>query len=128
MKQPSYTAAPIVGEPESPFSLKSLFVGHRRSMRYYEARDGENPVYLLWMEYTRFGVLLAYPCVLAEEGAEVMFFDTSANPMAGENNERMLSRWEALNLPDRKERLAIRPLKEKEFRELYRKYRSGNVE
>lgn len=127
MKQPSYTAAPIVGEPEPVFSLKTLFAGHRRSTRYYEASDEEG-IYLLWMEYTRFGTLLAYPCVLAEADSEPLFFDTSANPMAEDNNIRLLSRWEALNLPDRKDSLEIRPLKEKEFRELYRKYRAGGQE
>ena len=127
MKQPSFTAAPIAGEPEPVFSIKSLFTGHRRSMRYYEARDAEQTLYLLWMEYTRFGVLLAYPCVLAEADSEPMFFDTSANPMAQEINARLVARWESLSLPDRRESLEIRTLTEKEFREIYRQYRSGKM-
>ena len=127
MKQPSFTAAPIAGEPDNAFSLKSLFTGHRRSTRYYEARHRENALYLLWMEYTRFGVLLAYPCVLAEPDREAMFFDTSANPMAEENNAHFLARWDALDLPEKRDSLDIRSLKEKEFRELYRKYRSGGA-
>ena len=80
MNQPKYTAAPIVCEPESPFSLKSLFMGHRRSTRYYEAADSGGTLYLLWMEYSRFGVLMAYPCALSEAGGESLFFDTSSDP------------------------------------------------
>ena len=128
MKQPKYTSAPIAGVPENPFSLKTLFVGHRRSSRFYEAADSENTLYLLWMEYTRFGVLLAYPCVLSEAEGETMIFDTSVDPGAEEKNERMLARWEALSLPDRKDSLNIRELKEKEFKALFRKYRAGNAE
>ena len=128
MKQPKYTAAPIAGEPEGPFSLKSLFVGHRRSTRYYEATDSDNKLYLLWMEYNRFGVLLAYPCVLAEAEGETLFFDTSADPAAGEKNERLAARWDALSLPDRKDSLQIRTLKEKEVRAAFRKDRAGNIE
>ena len=94
---------------------------------YFTDRIRENALYLLWMEYTRFGVLLAYPCVLSEPDREAMFFDTSANPMAEENNACFLARWEALDLPEKRDSLDIRSLKEKEFRELYRKYRSGSA-
>lgn len=127
MKQPKYTSAPIAGVPENPFSLKTLFVGHRRSSRFYEATDSENTLYLLWVEFTWFGVLLAYPCVLSEAEGETMFFDNSAYPDE-EKNARLLARWDALSLPDRKDSLNIRELKKKEFKALYRKYRAGNAE
>ena len=128
MKQPKNTAAPIVGREENPFSLKSLFAGHRNSARYYEASDSENTLYLLWMEYSRFGVLLSYPCVLSEGEGETLAFDTSVGPAAEAKNERLAARWDALSLPDRKDSLRIRELPEKEFKTIYRKYRTGNAE
>ena len=73
------------------------------------------------MECTRFGVLMAYPCVLAEAGEEPMIFDTSGIA-AAEANDRLLERWEALAFPDRRDELSIRQLEEKEFRALYRQY------
>ena len=127
MNQPKYTAAPIVCEPEGPFSLKSLFMGHRRSTRYYEAADSGGGLYLLWMEYSRFGVLMAYPCALSEAGGEPLFFDTSPDPAAGEKNDRLTERWNALSLPDKKDSLTIRRLSEKDFKEAFRRFREAHA-
>ena len=124
MKKPSYTSAPISGEPEKRSWLKNLFAGHRRSAQYFQGRDEANGAYLMWMEYSQFGVIMAYPCVLAREGETVLVFDTSSNAAAEENNARLMEAWEALALPDRKEALAIFPMEEKDFRAAYQKYRA----
>ena len=124
MKKPSYTSAPISGEPERRSWLKDVFAGHRRSGRYFEGRDQANGAYLMWMEYSRFGMIMAYPCVLAREGEETLVFDTSPNTAAEENNARLLEAWEALALPERKEALEISPMEEKAFRAAYRKYQN----
>lgn len=124
MKQPAYTAAPLAGEPgRQKSSFKDLFLGFRRREKYYEARDEEGTLHLLWMESPRFGVLAAYPCALTEEGRPPMVFDPSGNPAADENNALFLQRWEELSLPDRRESLIIRTLEEKEFRAAYRRCR-----
>ena len=122
MKKPAYSAAPISGVPEPKSSWKELFLGRRHGTRYFEACDREETVRILWMECSRFGVLMAYPCVLAETGREPLVFDASRGGAAAEINDRLMERWESLSFPDRRESLAIRQLEEKEFRTIYRQY------
>ena len=64
----------------------------------------------------------------SEAEGETLSFDASVGPAAEAKNERLAARWDALSLPDRKDSLQIRTLKEKEFRAAFRKYRAGNIE
>ena len=117
MKTPPFSAPPLSGEPEKKkLSFRELLLGERRKDRYYEAEDPGHTVCLLWMEGTRFGTLRAYPCLVWEEGAEPLRFDSSPTVEAGENNSRLMARWEVCTAPERLAELEIRPLEREDFR------------
>ena len=73
MKRPPYTTEPLVGN-EKKAGIKELLLGHLAGDAYYEAHRDDNGVYILWMEFSRFGLLSAYPCVLAERDETPMVF------------------------------------------------------
>ena len=123
MKEPAFSAPPLSGEPETKkLSFRELLLGERRKDRYYEAEDPGHTVCLLWMEGTRFGTLRAYPCLVWEEGAEPLRFDSSPTVEAGENNSRLMARWELCTAPERLAELEIRPLELEAFRAKLRSF------
>ena len=121
MKQPANTVPPLVGEPTARWSLKNLFWPQHRGDACYEARDRRGALYLLWMECVRFGVRMAYPCVLHEEGAEPLVF-ASGSPSETEQNAALIRRWEELNITDLAGALEITELEKAAFRKKYQTY------
>ena len=121
MKQPSNTVPPLVGEPNERSSFRSLFRPQHRRDAYYEATDRRGELYLLWMECPRFGVRMAYPCVLHEGENEPMVFNTGTAE-ADARNAELIRRWDALDLNSRIEELEIRTLEKAAFRKKYQEY------
>ena len=121
MKQPANTVPPLVGEPTTRRRFWDLFRPQHSRDTYYEARDRRDGLYLLWMECPRFGVRMAYPCVLCEEDAAPLVFGTGA-PDEAETNAALLRRWEELDVASRAGTLDIVPLDKQTFRKKYRSY------
>ena len=119
MKQPPNTVPPLVGEPTERRRFLDLFLPESRREKYYEALDRSAGLRLLWMECPRFGVRMAYPCVLEEAGAAPLAF-ASGSPEEAEENAALIRRWEALDLPSRLDALEITELDRAAFRRKYR--------
>ena len=124
MKQPPFTAAPLMGAESRSFSLRKLLTGHLSSDAYYEAHREDNGVYILWMEFSRFGTLYAYPCVLREQGREPLVFRAARE----EDNRALLDRWNELVTAESFS--AFRPgvLKKSDFQRIYDAYKKGSAE
>ncbi len=123
MKQPSYTVPPLMGPDAAPrFSLRRFLLGDMASGAYYEAHREDNSVYILWMEFSRFGKLLAYPCVLKERDSEALVFRAG-----GEENDALLARWNELVSPESFAGFRCSPLKKDEFRRIFTAYRAGEA-
>ena len=121
MKQPANTVPPVVGRPNERGSLWDLFRPAHRRDTFYEARSRSGGLYLLWMECVRFGVRMAYPCVLDEEGSEPLVFGSGGDNEA-EENAALIRRWEELDVADMAASLEITGLEEQAFRSKYRQY------
>jgi hypothetical protein len=117
MKQPPYTVAPLVGA-KSGTSLRSLLLGHLSGSHYYEAHYQAEGLYLLWMEFSRFGALWAYPCVLDEKDGDPLVFC----PGNDEKNTRLLERWNELITAPAFARFSVLPLQKAEFQKIYRSF------
>ena len=128
MKEAPYSAPPVAGSPDEKLTFREMLRSQRKNDRFYQATDRETGTWLLWMECRRFGNLRAFPCALTAADGERLYFDSSPAPEAEERNADFLRRWEALDLPAKKDRLEILPLEEKEFRTLYRQARSAVAE
>ena len=124
MKEAPYSAPPVAGSPDEKLTFREMLRSQRKNDRFYQATDRETGTALLWMECRRFGTLRAFPCGMATKEGERLYFDSAPASEAEARNSEFLRRWEALKLPERKTSLDIQPLEEKEFRELYRRYRS----
>lgn len=122
MKQPSYTVPPLMGpEASKKFSLRRFLLGDMSSGMYYEAHREDNGVYILWMEYSRFGKLLAYPCVLQERDGEALVFRSGG----AEENEALMERWNELVTPETFPSFRCSSLKKDEFRRIFSAFRTG---
>ena len=121
MKQPSDTVPPLVGDPSRRRSILELFRPEHRRDAFYEGQERGGGLYLLWMECSRFGVLMAYPCVLREEGAEPMVFASGAEDES-EQNAALIRRWEELDVSGMADRLEITPLDQQEFKKRYKSF------
>ena len=117
MKQPSNTVPPMVGAPTERASFRDLFRPQHRRDTFYEA-ESRGGLYLLWMECVRFGVRMAYPCVLREGDAPPMVFGTGL-PDESDTNAALIARWEELDLSSRAEALEIREMDKETFRKKY---------
>ena len=118
MKDAPNTTPPIVGRQNTEGGFKRLLFGHAAADAYYEALDRENRYYL-WMEFSRFGSLRAYPCVL-QAGDETLAF------LPYGDNAAFLARWEALMTPENLQTLQITELTKADFQRIYRAYRSAD--
>ncbi len=124
MKQPSCTVPPLMGPDASKkFSLRRFLLGDMASGTYYEAHREDNGVYILWMEFSRFGRLLAYPCVLQEREGRTLVFRSGG----AEENDALLERWNELVTPDTFPRFRCTPLKKDDFRRIFAAYRTGQA-
>ena len=121
MKQPSNTVPPLVGPPTERASFRDIFRPPHRRDAYYEASDRRGGLYLLWMECARFGVRMAYPCVLQEDAAAPLVFAAGA-PDESEQNAALIARWEVLDLSSRAGALEIKELSRADFRKKYHAY------
>lgn len=117
MKAPAYSAAPLSGEPEKKkLSFRELLLGQKKNERCFSAEDPGHTVCLLWMESSHFGSRYAYPVLVWEKGAETLRYDSAPTAEAGENNRRLMERWEICTAPERLADLEIRPMELQDFR------------
>ena len=115
MKQAPDTTAPIVAK-QNAGGWKRLLFGHAAAGAYYEALDAAGRWYL-WMEFSRFGSLRAYPCAV-REGDETEAFHPYGD------NAAFLTRWEALLSPENIRTLQIAELTKEDFQRIYRAQRT----
>lgn len=127
MKEIPYTTAPLVGADGQKSSLRQRLFGNLGGSAYYEAHTEDNGVYILWMEFARFGQLRAYPCVLHERDCEPLVFMPFSDPESDDRNRALLERWEALVTPERFQSVGISSLKKEAFQKIYRAYRNGQA-
>ncbi|MGM9670395.1 MAG: hypothetical protein ACI3XD_02320 [Oscillospiraceae bacterium] len=127
MKEIPYTTAPLVGTDGQKSSLRQLLFGNLAGNQYYEAHSEESGVYILWMEFSRFGQLRAYPCVLHERDHEPLVFMPFSDPESDDRNRALLERWEALVTPERFQSAGISALGKDAFQKIYRAYRNGQA-
>ena len=125
MKRPPYTTEPLVGN-EKKAGIKELLLGHLAGDAYYEAHREDNGVYILWMEFSRFGLLSAYPCVLAERDETPMVF-RSYDPADSGGNNAMFDRWRELVTPESFHSFRVNKLSKSAFQEIFRAYREGKA-
>ena len=116
MKDAPNTTPPIVGRQKTAGGLRRMLLGHADADMYYEALDAAGRWYL-WMEFSRFGRLRAYPCAVREEGAVLAF-----RPYG--DNAAFLARWEALLTPENLRTLQITELNKADFQRIYRAHRA----
>ena len=124
MKQPSGTVPPLVGPNTEKRSLWDLFRSSARRDAFYEAYSRRGNLHLLWMECARFGVRMAYPCVLSEEGADPLVYASGGDDEA-EINDALIRRWEELDISSMAGSLDITQLDKQAFRAKYRQYLRG---
>ena len=117
MKEAPYTTPPIVAKQNEAGGWKRLLFGHTAADAYYEALDIAGRWYL-WMEFSRFGSLRAYPCALSD-GEET----TAYRPYG--DNAGFLERWESLLTPDTIQTLKITELTKADFQRIYRGIREA---
>ena len=121
MKQPSNTVPPVVGPPRERSTLLGLFRSEHRRDAYYEASDRRGALYLLWMECVRFGMRMAYPCVLRQGDAAPLVFGSEGEDTL-DANAALIERWEELDIASRAGELEIRELERADFRRKYRQF------
>lgn len=112
MKDAPNTTPPIVGKQNTAGGLKRMLFGHAAASAYYEAHDAAGRWYL-WMEFSRFGSLRAYPCAV-REGEETEAFHPYGD------NAAFLARWEALLTQENIRTLQITELTKDDFQKIYR--------
>ena len=79
------------------------------------------------MEFSRFGQLRAYPCVLHEQDHEPLVFMPFSDPESDDRNQVLLERWETLVTPERFPPACISALGKDAFQKIYRAYRNGQA-
>ena len=121
MKQPANTVPPVVGSPTQRGSFWDLFRPAHSRDTFYEACSRSGGLYLLWMECARFGVRMAYPCVLDEEGSAPLVFASGSDDEA-EENAALVRRWEELDVTEMAPSLEITDLDRQAFRQKYKRY------
>lgn len=122
MKQPPYTTEPLVGSARRS-GLRELLLGHLAADACYEAHRDDNGVYILWMEFSRFGTLRTYPCVIHERDAEPLVFGVGG----AEGDSAFFARWQTLVTPESFSRFRWGKLEKSAFKRIYRAYRSGEA-
>lgn len=127
MKEIPYTAAPLVGVDGEKNSWRQRLFGNLAGSRYYEAHSDESGVYILWMEFSRFGQLRAYPCVLHERDCGPLVFQPYAASEPDDGNQALLERWTELVTPERFPPSCISSLEKDAFQKIYRAYRNGQT-
>lgn len=127
MKEIPYTTAPLVGADGQKSSLRQRLFGNLGGSAYYEAHTEDNGVYILWMEFSRFGQLRAYPCVVHERDHEPLVFMPFSDSESDDRNRALLERWESLVTPERFQSSCISSLKKETFQRIYRAYRNGQA-
>lgn len=127
MKEIPYTAMPLVGAEEQKNGLRQRLLGNLAGSRYYEAHSADNGIYILWMEFSRFGQLRAYPCVLQERDSEPLVFQPYAGSETDDRNQVLLKRWTELVTPARFPPTCISGLEKDAFQRIYRAYRNGQA-
>ena len=115
MKDAPNTTPPIVAKQNKEGGFRRLLFGHAAADAYYEALDRENRYYL-WMEFSRFGSLRAYPCVL-QDGDKTLVFRPYGD------NDDFLKRWQALVTAEVIRTMQITELTKADFQRIYRGYR-----
>ncbi len=110
-------------EESKKFSLRRFLLGDMASGMYYEAHREDNGVYILWMEFSRFGRLLAYPCVLQEKDSEALVFRSGF----AEENEALMARWNELVTPESFAGFRCTSLKKDDFRRIFTAFRTGQT-
>ena len=126
MKRPPYTTEPLVGS-ERKAGLRELLFGHLAAEAYYEAHRDDNGVYILWMEFSRFGQLSAYPCVLAERDQEPLVFTSYGRNTGSTENDELFRRWQELVTPESFSRFRYSKLDKAAFHKIFRAYREGEA-
>ena len=126
MRQPPYTVPPLVG-PVQKKSLKTLLFGHLSADAYYEAHRDDNGVYILWMEFSRFGTLWAYPCVLAERDEKPLVFSSWSPGGDGSGNDVFFARWQELVTAESFPRFRYTKLDKAAFQKIFRSYKAGTA-
>ena len=116
MKDAPFTTPPIVAKQNDSGGWKRMLFGHAVSDAYYEALDPEGRYYL-WMEFSRFGTLRAYPCVLKDGGETLVY-----HPYG--DNGAFLERWQTLVTEKAVHALQITELTKADFQRIYRSYRN----
>ena len=114
MKDAPFTTEPIVARQAPSGGLKQLLFGHAAAAAYYEALDDAGRWYL-WTEFSRFGQLRAYPCVL-KDGSETLRYRPYGD------NESFFERWQALVTEQTIRTLHITEHTKAEFQTIYRSY------
>lgn len=127
MKEIPYTADPLVGANGQQSSLRQRLFGNLGGSAYYEAHTEDGGVYILWMEFSRFGQLRAYPCVLHERDCEPLVFQPYADVAQEDQNQALLARWAELVTQEQFPPSCIFSLKKEAFQKIYRAYRSGQA-
>lgn len=118
MKDAPFTTPPIVAKQADSGALRRMLFGHAASGAYYEALDAAGR-YLLWMEFSRFGSVRAYPCVMTD-GDETLVY----RPY-GDGNDVLLERWQAVVTEDAVHKLQITELTKADFKRIYQSYREA---
>lgn len=107
--------------------LRFLF-GSQRKAYYYETRDEERDLYLLWIETKRWGEMRCYPCVL-RKGGETIVFQSNVLKECEENNDRLVEEWERCVDRERVNAVCqVNDLTSKEFQELFSRYRKEDLD
>ena len=80
------------------------------------------------MEFSRFGTLWAYPCVLRERGHAPLVYRARA-PEDDAGNAALLARWAALASPETfAADYRVSVLEKEAFQKIYRAYKIGEAE
>ena len=118
MKDAPDTLPPIVAKQSEGGALKRMLFGHAAADAYFEALDAEGHWYL-WTEFSRFGIVRAYPCVLRDGDTTLVY-----HPYAPDNST-LLECWKGLVTVESVHTLQIKELSKADFKRIYRSYREA---
>ena len=115
-----YCTEALIDEVRQKNKIKAFFLGDSRRTCYYEARHKTRDIYLLWLEASRFGKVICYPCILRKDG-ELRAFENGNLQINKQNNDELVTVWEQVVDAQRiKEEYTVTELDRKDFNEAFK--------
>ncbi len=116
----------LIHTGKEKFSLKRLLFGSAAASKnhYFRATSKDGRTYLLWLESDRMGNMMAFPCVLEEDGDPMVYLPGYGGKQKAKNNA-VIQRWHLLINPGTfADEFNYAEVESAEFQKEYSRYRA----